>query len=115
MTVLVVGERYAQVIWSDVWVPIFPVFAVPLLLVLSSGSLFGQSLKGVTEETCLRGDCIVVGDSRTCNKIWQGALQAGFLTESLKAMAALRCDLLTEKEVYVGNWERGLRVGRGTH
>ena len=102
----------------DIWdTHFFPVFAVPLLLVLSSGSLFGQSLKSVTEETCLRGDCVSgEGTLELTTKFGKGRYTGGFLEGEFEGYGRLEMPISwTEKEVYVGNWERGLRVGRGTH
>ena len=100
----------------DIWVThFFPVFAVPLLLVLSSGSLFGQSLKGVTEETCLRGDCMSgEGTLELTTKFGKGRYTGGFLKESLKAMAALRCRSPGPKRKFT--WELGARsAGRARY
>ena len=94
-----------------------PVFAVPLLLLLSGGSLFGQSLKGVTEETCLRGDCVSgEGTLELTTEFGKGRYTGGFLDGEFEGYGRLEMPISwTEKEVYVGNWERGLRAGRGTH
>ena len=104
MTVLV-GERYAQVIWSRrLSYSFFSGFAVPLLLVLSSGSLFGQSLKGVTEETCLRGDCMSGEGLELTAKFGKGRYTGGFFEGEFEGCGRLEMPISwTEKEVYVGN------------
>ena len=45
--------------------------------------------QGVTEETCLRGDCVSgEGTLELTTEFGKGATQAGSLTASLKAMVA---------------------------
>ena len=105
---------------SDPAIQVFQVphnFAVALLLALSCESLFGQSLKGVTAEECLRGDCVSgEGTLELKTEFGKGRYVGGFLDGEFEGYGRLEMPISwNEEEVYVGNWERGLRVGRGTH
>ena len=75
-----------------------PVIAVPLLLLLSGGSLFGQSLKGVTEETCLRGDCVSgEGTLELTTEFGKGRYTGGFLDGEFEGYGRLEMPISWKK------------------
>ena len=92
-------------------------FTVVLLILLGVKSVFGQSLNGVTQEACLRGDCIHgEGTLELTTEFGKGRYVGGFIDGEFDGYGRLEMPISwTDNEVYVGNWERGLRSGRGTH
>lgn len=94
-------------------------FATVLLLALGalSPASSAQSLAEVTEETCVFGDCIN-GSGRLELKTPYGlGLYSGkFLEGEFHGQGRLEVPVsFREKSIYVGNWERGIRSGRGTY
>ncbi|HBW84992.1 MAG TPA: hypothetical protein DEF79_13220 [Gammaproteobacteria bacterium] len=92
-------------------------FTVVLLILLGVKSVFGQSLNGVTQDACLRGDCIHgEGTLELTTEFGKGRYVGGFIDGEFDGYGRLEMPISwTDNEVYVGNWERGLRSGRGTH
>lgn len=87
---------------------------VILLLVPASG--FGQLLKEVTAENCIYGNCV---DGRGTMKLatqWGNGTYVGdFMEGEFNGSGRLELPVsFTNKLVYDGNWNIGVREGRGT-
>jgi len=85
-----------------------------LLLVPATG--FGQLLKEVTAENCVYGNCV---DGRGTMKLataWgDGTYVGGFMEGEFNGNGRLELPVsFTNKLVYDGNWNIGVREGRGT-
>ena len=90
------------------------------LLVLSGFiSLFAsaQSLDSVTEKVCVRGECVNGrGTQELSTPFGKGVYRGDFVNGAFEGYGRLEIPISwTEKEVYVGEWEEGIRQGRGTH
>ena len=92
-----------------------------MLLLLSIGSWFAaglaQSLKEVTAEVCIRGDCANgLGALELATPWGKGSYVGNFTDSEFHGQGRLEIPIsFTSKAVYTGNWERGIRSGRGKH
>lgn len=91
--------------------------AVSAVITFSTQLSFAQSLEDVTEETCVRGDCIDgEGSLELETAFGKGKFIGNFLDGEFNGRGRLEIPIsFIEKEIYVGNWQRGVRGGRGTH
>ncbi len=71
----------------------------------------------VTGQRCVRGDCVAGRGALELDTPWGGGRYAGgFLDGEFHGYGRLEVPIsFTEREVYAGHWERGVRQGRGTH
>lgn len=103
----------------------FAQFAVTALLSLLLALLFSlqfavsihaQSLAEVTSEECVRGDCTEGRGKLELTTPWgKGAYSGNFREGEFDDFGRLEVPIsFTEKSIYVGKWERGVRAGRGT-
>ena len=76
-----------------------------------------QSLAGVTDKECVRGDCIDGSGTLEFRTRWgKGSYVGNFANGEFDGYGRLEVPIsFNAKEVYVGNFEQGLRSGRGTH
>lgn len=84
---------------------------------LFSSSSSAQSLEGVTAEECVRGDCANGSGRMEFTTEWgKGQYSGNFLDGEFHGSGRLEIPIsFTETEIYDGNWESGIRSGRGTH
>lgn len=87
------------------------------LLLLAPPALLAQSLASVTAERCLRGSC-ADGDGAMefDTPFGKGRYVGGFLDGEFHGFGRLEIPVsFLDEEIYAGNWERGIREGRGKH
>ena len=91
--------------------------AVGLLFSLLSLSVCAQPLANVTAETCVRGDCINGSGRLELETQWgKGEYTGNFREGEFHGTGRLEVPIsFTAKEIYTGNWDMGIRAGRGTH
>ena len=101
----------------DHWLQAAPVPVLVVVCALISVNSSAQSLEGVTEEVCIRGDCINgEGSMELTTEFGKGRYVGNFLDGEFNGYGRLEMPISwTEKEAYVGNWEMGVREGRGKH
>ena len=87
------------------------------LLLLAAPVLYGQSLQSVTAERCLRGDCINGEGTLEFDTPWgKGRYVGEFLEGEFHGQGRLEIPVsFVSEEIYTGEWNRGLREGRGKH
>ena len=107
----------AKILKYSHWLQALRVLSVAVASTLASINSFAQSLEGVTEEECIRGDCINgEGSLELTTEFGKGRYIGNFLDGEFNGTGRLEMPISwTEKEVYVGNWEMGVREGRGKH
>lgn len=90
---------------------------VLLSILLVGNAAYGQSLESVTGETCVRGDCITGRGTMEFNTPFGAGSYAGdFENGEFHGHGRLEIPISwTQREVYVGDWENGIRSGRGKH
>ena len=90
---------------------------VSLLFAAFSAAGLAQPLANVTAEECIRGDCIEGFGRLELTTEWgKGSYAGNFRDGEFHGSGRLEVPIsFTEKEVYVGNWDMGVRSGRGTH
>ena len=88
-----------------------------LMAMLFALPVFAQSLKDVTAELCVSGDCVDGrGRLEFTTPFGKGEYAGNFSEGEFHGIGRLDMPLsFTEREVYDGNWRRGLRDGRGKH
>jgi len=88
-----------------------------LLLAATVQTISAQSLKDVTEETCVRGDCNNDrGTLELKTPFGAGKYVGNFKEGEFHGHGRLEVPIsFTEKSIYVGNWDRGIRSGRGKY
>ena len=88
---------------------------LPLLLTATAG--FPQSLKNVTEETCVYGDCLDGRGTLELKTPWgTGDYRGNFRDGEFHGYGRLELPVsFVAKEIYAGNWSQGIREGRGSH
>jgi len=76
-----------------------------------------QSLKDVTEEECVYGDCNFGRGTMRLKTSWgPGEYVGNFEDSEFHGYGRLEVPIsFTERAVYAGNWANGFREGRGTH
>lgn len=76
-----------------------------------------QSLKDVTDELCVRGDCVDgQGTLELHTPFGKGSYVGNFADGEFDGHGRLEIPLsFTQKSVYTGNWDQGIRSGRGTY
>lgn len=91
--------------------------AALLLLSGLSFSVLAQPMANVTAEKCVRGDCIEGNGRLELTTEWgKGSYFGDFREGEFHGRGRLEVPIsFTAKEVYVGNWDMGVRSGRGTH
>lgn len=89
---------------------------------LLAGALFAlsiqaQSLDSVTEEICVRGDCVDGrGTLELSTPFGKGRYIGDFVDGEFDGEGRLEIPISwTQREVYVGTWSAGIRQGRGKH
>ncbi len=89
---------------------------VASLLMLLSMPVSAQSLAEVTAEECVRGDCINGEGRLKLTTPWgKGQYRGNFRDGEFDGKGRLEVPVsFTEKAIYAGNWEMGVRAGRGT-
>ncbi len=97
-------------------IQLLSVFAGTLIALVSLAAQ-AQPLANVTAEQCIRGDCIEGNGRLELTTEWgKGSYYGGFREGEFHGHGRLEVPIsFTQKEVYVGNWEMGVRSGRGTH
>ena len=88
-----------------------------LAVVLIALSADAQSLRSVTDEVCVRGDCFNgFGTLQLNSRFGKGQYLGDFTDGEFNGYGRLEIPISwTSKEIYVGNWVAGERSGRGTH
>lgn len=84
---------------------------------LFSQASIAQSMAEVTEETCVFGDC-VNGNGRLelATPFGKGLYSGNFLDGEFDGSGRLEIPIsFLEESIYVGNWDKGIRSGRGTY
>lgn len=91
--------------------------ATMLLLALLSVTANAQSLTEVTFEECLRGDCSNASGRLELTTPWgKGEYTGNFRDSEFHGSGRLEVPIsFTERAIYVGNWDMGIRSGRGTY
>lgn len=76
----------------------------------------GQMLKDVVDETCVYGDCVDGRGTMELKTQWgNGRYRGSFVDGEFHGHGRLEMPIsFTQKAVYVGNWNKGIREGRGT-
>ena len=79
--------------------------------------LAAQSLKDVTEEECVYGDCDAGRGTLHLKTSWgRGEYIGDFRNGEFHGYGRLEIPIsFTQSAIYAGNWVRGIREGRGTH
>ena len=87
------------------------------LCALLFSELAAQSLKDVTEEDCVYGDCNDGRGTLQLKTPWGlGEYIGDFRNGEFHGYGRLEVPIsFTQRAVYAGNWARGIREGRGTH
>lgn len=87
-----------------------------LIAVCIQGAAHGQLLKEVTAENCIKGDCVDGRGTMELKTQWGAGQYAGnFLGGEFHGRGRLEIPIsFTSKAIYDGNWNRGVREGRGT-
>lgn len=82
-----------------------------------ANSAMGQSMASVTDEECIRGDCeLGSGTLELATPFGKGSYVGEFEGGEFHGYGRLEIPIsYTQKEVYVGNWNMGIREGRGKH
>ena len=80
-------------------------------------SVQAQSLSSVTDEICVRGDCVEgEGTLELSTPFGKGRYTGDFVDGEFQGKGRLEIPISwTQREVYVGDWIAGIREGRGTH
>lgn len=90
-----------------------------LLVIFSFLSLTvsAQSLRDVTEEICVRGECVDgQGTMELSTPFGKGRYVGDFVNGEFDGYGRLEIPISwTEREIYIGYWSEGYRQGRGTH
>ena len=88
-----------------------------LVFSLVSLSVHAQMLANVTAEECVRGDCINGSGRMELTTEWgKGEYTGNFRDGEFHGTGRLEVPIsFVAKEIYTGNWDRGIRSGRGTH
>lgn len=91
--------------------------ALTSLCALLFSELAAQSLKDVTEEDCVYGDCNDGRGTLQLKTPWGlGEYIGDFRNGEFHGYGRLEVPIsFTQRAVYAGNWARGIREGRGTH
>ena len=91
--------------------------ALTSLCALLFSELAAQSLKDVTEEDCVYGDCNDGRGTLQLTTLWGlGEYIGDFRNGEFHGYGRLEVPIsFTQRAVYAGNWARGIREGRGTH
>ncbi|PCJ24866.1 MAG: hypothetical protein COA96_08510 [SAR86 cluster bacterium] len=91
------------------------VFAFILLITAQISS--AQSLKDVTDENCIQGDCIDGrGKLELSTPFGKGQYFGDFRDGEFHGRGRLEIPIsFVEKAIYDGNWNKGIRSGRGTY
>ncbi|MEQ8315429.1 MAG: hypothetical protein RL839_08200 [Gammaproteobacteria bacterium] len=86
-------------------------------LAATSGLAGAQSLDSVTAQTCVRGDCVSgIGTMEYATPFGKGTYAGEFEEGEFHGHGRLEIPISwTQKEVYEGDWENGIRSGRGKH
>ena len=87
-----------------------------LVLALSSTTIRAQSLSEVTAEECVFGDCIEGRGRMELTTPWgKGEYSGNFRDGEFHGSGRLEIPIsFTAKQIYVGNYDMGVRSGRGT-
>lgn len=87
------------------------------LLSLLMTDIFAQSLDGVTSRKCVYGDCADGrGRLELKTSFGKGFYSGNFRAGIFHGQGRLEIPISSvEKEIYVGEWDQGIREGRGTH
>ena len=102
------GKRVLQGMYAVLgWLP-------GIMLAVSAAA---QSLHSVTDQLCVRGDCVTGQGTLELDTLFgKGRYSGGFLDGKFEGYGRLEIPISwTQQEVYVGNWVAGIREGRGTH
>ena len=88
-----------------------------VLLLLAAPAVLAQSLDMVTAKRCLRGNCVGgEGTMEFDTPFGKGRYTGNFLDSEFHGYGRLDIPIsFVADEVYVGNWELGIRQGRGKH
>jgi hypothetical protein len=86
-----------------------------LSLIMTDAS--AQSLDEVTSRECVYGDCIDgPGRLELKTSVGRGFYSGNFRAGIFHGQGRLEIPISSvEKEIYVGDWDQGIRKGRGTH
>ena len=86
-------------------------------LLVFAPMLAAQSLATVTEETCAMGDCSNGrGTLELKTPFGKGFFVGSFRDSEFHGYGRLEVPVsFTEKSIYLGNWSRGIRTGRGSY
>ncbi len=98
--------------------PINRLQILPLLLIFSWASVgVSQTLQEVTDEVCIYGNCDDGRGTLELSTPWgKGSYVGSFQDGEFHGQGRLEIPIsFLETEVYTGNWQRGVRHGRGTH
>lgn len=89
-------------------------FLTPGLIAQSASA---QSLAEVTDEKCVFGDCTTgSGRMELTTPYGKGEYSGKFLDGEFHGYGRLEVPIsFVEESIYVGDWERGIRSGRGTY
>jgi len=90
---------------------------VALLIACLQPVASASMLENVESEQCVRGDCVNGHGTLEVTTQWgKGLYSGGFRDGEFHGYGRLQVPIsFLEEEVYVGNWSRGLRNGRGKH
>lgn len=99
------------------WIMKHILFLSGLLMAASAVAASAQSLENVTEERCVRGDCENGrGTMEFTTPFGRGSYAGDFENGEFHGFGRLEVPISwTQKEIYVGEWEEGIRSGRGKH
>lgn len=93
------------------------VAALSLSLGLFAQAGIAQSLAEVTEENCVYGNCETGrGTLELSTPFGKGLYSGHFVEGEFNGQGRLEIPIsFVEKSIYVGNWDKGIRSGRGTY